>query len=79
MKSLSLKLDDHVFEETERILADLKESRNRYINKAVDFFNKHQKRKLLFEQLRKDSLAVRDDSMKVLHEFEQLDDDATSI
>ena len=79
MKNLSLKLDDAVFEETEILLKSLNENRNRYINKALDFFNKQQKRKLLFEQLRKDSEAVSDESMKVLHEFEQLDDEATAV
>lgn len=72
MKNLSLKMDDAVFQETETILARMKTNRNRYINEAVEFYNALQKRKLLSKQLTKESKAVREESMKVLAEFEQL-------
>jgi hypothetical protein len=72
MKNLSLKMDDSVFQETETILAKVKTNRNRYINDAVEFYNALQKRKLLSKQLVKESRAVREESMKVLAEFEQL-------
>lgn len=72
MKNLSLKMDDAVFQETETILARMKTNRNRYINEAVEFYNALQKRKLLSKQLTKESRAVREESMKVLAEFEQL-------
>ena len=35
MKNLSLKLDDALFDEVERLLKQVKKSRNRYINDAV--------------------------------------------
>ena len=47
MKALSLKLDDSVFTETEQLITHIKKSRNRYINEALDYYNKVQKRKLL--------------------------------
>jgi hypothetical protein len=65
-------MDDSVFQETETILAKVKTNRNRYINDAVEFYNALQKRKLLSKQLVKESRAVREESMKVLAEFEQL-------
>jgi metal-responsive CopG/Arc/MetJ family transcriptional regulator len=38
MKTLSLKLDDAVFQETEKVLAKLKKPRNRYINEALQYY-----------------------------------------
>jgi len=40
MKNISLKMDDQIFGETEEILARIKKSRNRYINEAIDYYNK---------------------------------------
>ena len=73
MKTLSLKLDDSVFTETEQVISHIKKSRNRYINEALDFYNKVQKRKLLASKLEKESILVRDESFTVLHEFEMID------
>jgi len=39
-KNLSLKLQDDIFEETERVLRKLKRPRNAYINEAIHFYNK---------------------------------------
>jgi hypothetical protein len=72
MKNLSLKMDDTVFKETERITARISKNRNRYINEAVQFYNLLQKRKLLSHQLQKESRIVREESMKVLAQFEKL-------
>lgn len=72
MKSLSLKLDDKVFADTEKIISKTRKARNRYINEAIEFYNLLQKRKLLSKQLEKESKLVRDESMKVLKEFEEL-------
>ncbi len=75
MKNLSLKMNDAVFNETEKITAKISKNRNRYINEAVEFYNMLQKRKLISRQLQKDSTAVREESMKVLSEFEKLRDE----
>lgn len=72
MKTLSLKLDDTIFDEAEEITAKLKLARNRYINEAVDIYNRFNKRRLLEKQLGKESKLTSKDSMEVLHEFEQL-------
>ncbi len=76
MKNLSLKMDDTVFNETERITAKISKTRNRYINEAVEFYNLLQKRKMISHQLQKESKMVQDESMKVLAEFEKLQDES---
>lgn len=73
MKTLSLKLDQSIFGETEKILEELKKPRNRYINEAIDHYNKIQRRKLIEEKLKKESKLVREDSMSVLKEFETIE------
>ncbi|HVU84561.1 MAG TPA: hypothetical protein VHC50_06960 [Puia sp.] len=75
MKNLSLKMDDEIFNETEKIIAKMNKNRNRYINEAVGFYNLLQKRRILSRQLRKESRIVREESMKVLGEFEKLQDE----
>lgn len=75
MKNLSLKLDDGIFQETEDILAKIPKSRNRYINDAIEFYNKLQNRRLLAAQLEKESKLVAEESLSVLAEFENLEDE----
>ena len=62
MKNLSLKMEEAIFNETEKITVKIKKNRNRYINEAVAFYNLLQKRKLLSMQLQKDSKLVKDES-----------------
>ncbi len=73
MKLISLKLDESIFGETEKILLKLKKPRNRYINEAIDYYNKMQKRKLLENKLQKESQLVKEDSLSVLKDFEDID------
>jgi len=75
MKTLSLKLDDAIFIETEKLLTEIKQPRNRYINDAVKFYNKIQKRALLARKLETESKLVKKESMRVLEEFESLLDE----
>jgi metal-responsive CopG/Arc/MetJ family transcriptional regulator len=75
MKTLSLKLDDAVFEETEEVIAQLKQARNRYINEAVHLYNKYNKRKELKSRLAAETKLVAASSYEVLREFENLIDD----
>ena len=74
MKTLSLKLDDHIFDDTEEITAQLQLARNRYINEAVNMYNLVQKRRLLKKALAKESLLTSSDSMDVLRELDLLID-----
>ena len=73
MKNISLKMDDHIFGETEEILNKINKPRNRYINEAIDYYNKLQRRKLLQKMLKKESDLVKEDSMTVLKDFEDID------
>jgi hypothetical protein len=75
MQNLSLKLDETIFKETEKLLKKFKVPRNRYINEAIAFYNEIQKRKLLAKQLEKESKLVSKDSLEVLEDFELLDDE----
>ena len=40
MKTVSLKIDDSIFGETENILTRIKIPRNRYINEALEYYNR---------------------------------------
>lgn len=73
MKTVSLKIDDSTFVEIEKILAQIKKPRNRYINEALAFYNKVQRKKMIENKLRKESALVKSDSLQVLEEFENLD------
>jgi hypothetical protein len=73
MKNVSLKIDDSIFGETEKILSSIKKPRNRYINEANDFYNKFQRRLLLEKKLKQESDLVKKDSMSVLKEFDEID------
>lgn len=74
-KVLSLKLRNEVFDEMETTLRRLKRPRNAYINQAVEHFNRLHRRRLLGEALARESAAVRDESMRVLTEFERIADE----
>lgn len=73
MKTVSLKIDDSIFGETEKILAQIKKPRNRYINEAIASYNKLQRKQILEKMLKKESSLVKEDSMSVLKDFEEMD------
>jgi len=73
MKTVSLKIDDSIFGETEKILERIKKPRNRYINEALEHYNKIQRKKILEEKLKKESEMVKEDSESVLKDFEEID------
>jgi predicted transcriptional regulator len=75
MKTLSLKLDDNIYDETEDMLTKIKKSRNRYINEAVDYYNRINRRNLIARKLAKESRLVKKESLAVLSEFESLQDE----
>jgi hypothetical protein len=75
MKTLSLKLDDNIFNDTEDVLVKVKKSRNRYINEAVAYYNRINKRNLISRKLTKESRLVKNESLVVLAEFESLQDE----
>lgn len=70
-KSLSLKVKDEIFSETETLRKTVNKSRNKYINDAIDFFNKMQRRSLLKIKLGRESKLVSQESLEILDEFER--------
>ena len=74
MKLLSLKLDDHIFDETEKVVSELKVARNRYIIEALNLYNQFNKRRVLKKKLLNESKLVAQSSSEVLAEFEKLID-----
>lgn len=79
MKSIALKLDEDIFAETEQLAKQLNESRNRYINKALNHFNRLQRDYILTQLLASESQMVSVESLKVLSELEKLDDHGTAV
>ncbi len=73
MKTVSLKIDDSIFGETEKILTRIQIPRNRYINEAIGYYNKIQRRSLLERRLKTESDLVKTDSIKVLKDFEEIE------
>ncbi len=73
MKSIFFNLDEEIFSETERILSTLKTTRNKYINDALDFYNKYQRKKMMESRVIIESELVRKESLSVLKEFEDLE------
>lgn len=73
-KVLSLKLREDVFEETEKIIRREGTTRNRYINEAIDFYNRVLQRRALKKRLAHESALVSRDSLAILEEFEALEE-----
>ena len=74
MKVLSLKLREEIFREVEKVIKKIHLSRNAYINQALSYYNAVNRRKLLKNQLARESGAVSASSLEVLREFERLDE-----
>ena len=75
-KLVSVKLDDEVFRDTERLVRETKSSRNALINRAVRLLTRVYKRRRLREALKRESALVSAESVAVLNEFEALSDGA---
>jgi len=73
MKTLSLKLEDSIFGETENILLQFKISRNKYINEALEYYNRYQKRLLLEKQLKTESVLVAESNKNIAKDFSDID------
>jgi hypothetical protein len=73
MKALSLKLDETIFIETERLLSEINQSRNAYFNEAIDFYNKHRRGIWLDKQYAFEAEDGADDVREMLKIMEPLD------
>jgi hypothetical protein len=79
MKTLSLRLNESIFLETEKVVSKIHKPRNKYLNEAIDYYNRIQKQALLAKKLEQESKLVKSESMKVLKEFERLHDNNKAI
>ena len=73
-KVLTLKLKDEIFEAVEKVLKKEGIPRNRYINNAIDYYNKLNRRRILKSQYLTEAELVQDSSLEVLEEFEQFEE-----
>ena len=71
MKTLSLKLQEPIFQELENLLAQMQKSRNAYINEAIEHYNKLQLRNLLANQLAIECGLVKAADYEVFQELEK--------
>jgi len=79
MKSISVKIDEKIFKDTDEIRSALKLPRNSYIHDALTLYNKYNKRQILKEKLERESSLAKQVSMQILEIFEQLDDRSEAI
>jgi predicted transcriptional regulator len=73
MKSLSLKLQDDIFQATEKMVETLKKPRNTYLNEAIAYYNKYQRRLWLEKQFAIDIALAGEDSAEMARSLENLD------
>jgi hypothetical protein len=73
-KTLSLKMRDDIFSETEEVIETIHTSRNAYINDALSFYNKFMKRRILKKVLKNESILVSVTSLEALKELELIED-----
>ena len=74
MHAMSLKIEDAILSDAERIVKRRKISRNAYINEAIKAYNALERRRELGEKLRFESGIVAADSLQMLKELEALGD-----
>lgn len=72
MKAISLKIDDPIFVETEKILSITKKPRNRYVNEAIAYYNKVQKRKIVEQKLAMEYRMMKAEMMAIPKEADHL-------
>jgi metal-responsive CopG/Arc/MetJ family transcriptional regulator len=72
MKSILLKLDDKLFEQTDKYVKVEKTSRSNYIKTAIEQYNKWQEKKALEEQIVKEVQLLNqfDPDSELKEEFE---------
>ena len=73
MKTVSLKIEDSIFEETEKILSRVKNSRNNYINEAIAYYNRHQNQFIPELKRKNKSELTSTGSLTAIKDFERDD------
>lgn len=75
MKMLSLKLRDDVFREVEEMVKKFSVPRNAYINDALAFYNKVNRRRLLKKELAREVSLAKAATLETLKELDALADE----
>ncbi len=78
-KLISLKVDEKLLEELQMLAKQVGTSRNKYINEAINTYNKIQRKEQIRIALQKASMLVREENMRILEEFEALEDDYETL
>lgn len=65
-------MDENKFDETNELCKRMRMTMDEYISEALDHYNQFQIRKLLEEQLHFESKLVRNESIKVCKQFNEL-------
>ena len=73
MTAISLKIEDSLLADTQKIVGQIKQSRNSYINEAIRYYNLIQLRNRVAAQPAIESKLVQASSAEVLSEMEQLE------
>ncbi len=73
MKSILLKLDDDLFEETEEQVKELKTSRSNYLKTALKAYNNLIKRKRVETQIKKEIALLKENNFdhQLLNDFDE--------
>lgn len=73
MKSILLKLDDDLFEETEEQVKELKTSRSNYLKTALKAYNNLIKRKRVETQIKKEIALLKENNFdqELLNDFDE--------
>lgn len=73
MKSILLKLDDKLFEETEEQVKELKTSRSNYLKTALKAYNNLVKRKRLETQIKKEIALIKENNydQELINDFNE--------
>jgi hypothetical protein len=74
-KALSLKINEDILKEIEKIIKKYHIPRNAYINQALSVYNKLSRRKILKKQLTFESGLVASNLLEVLAEFDKFEDE----
>jgi len=61
------------YQNQQKIEKNMRKRINKFWNKAVEFIDIYQKRQILKKKLRIESALVMEESMNVLHEFEDVE------
>ena len=72
-KTVSLKIDDSIFEETEKIVRRVKKSRNSYIIAAIEYYNKHHNQLMKRQKPQINPVITGKKSLALLTELEKDD------